>query len=728
MGATLHSFIDVFDAYFNEADTPIQLKEIRIPKIQRDYAQGRENNDVDRVRRRFLDSLYRAVTETPITLDFIYGDIKDDGVMTPLDGQQRLTTLFLLHWYAAKKCAVDADDYSFLNRFSYETRPSSQYFCEHLVEFNPSFRGVLSNEIKDQPWFPLSWMHDPTIHSMLVMLDSIDEVFGNVSDLWERLNNNTITFHFRPIKDMGLTDELYIKMNSRGKPLTVFEHFKAELERQIRALDENTSKRIMAKVDREWMDLLWQYRDAETGTDADMITDDEFLNYFKFISDVICYRNGESAQGRSYDEFYLIDKYFSHQNEAAYDNYLVLESFFDCWCNLKELGFIDPTDFLNSVFSDEHVEGKVEVDSTDIFKDCVHTYADREGRSRRFPLGKVLLLYSVCLYLQNRTDISREQFIRRIRIINNLIKNSNDEISDRSDRNRMLPLIQQSQSIMLTGLFDDGIDNNYNVHQIEEEKEKKSFVEANPDKAELLYALEDHELLRGQMSIVGLDYLDYSDRFVSLFKCDLDKIDCALMAIGDYTQREVRTNWRYQFASYVRKEAWLSLLHKSANNRGFENTHEILIDLLSRNETFDDDYLQRIANDYILECESNRRFPWRYYYIKYPEFRPGRFGKAFWEDKANKPYEMLVLLTQYNSSESSYVPYLFIADPEHINRDERGRQLLYSSSYITSKNDSYEVVDKVSGELNEKITIEQDDAGVDIEDRVQKLISYLRAR
>ena len=728
MGATLHSFIDVFDAYFNEADTPIQLKEIRIPKIQRDYAQGRKSSDVDRVRRRFLDSLYKAVTETPITLDFIYGDIKDDGIMTPLDGQQRLTTLFLLHWYAAKKCAVDADEYAFLNRFSYETRPSSQYFCEHLVEFNPSFCRVLSDEIKDQPWFPLSWMHDPTIHSMLVMLNSIDDVFQNVSDLWERLKNNTITFHFRPIKDMGLTDELYIKMNSRGKPLTVFEHFKAELERQIRALDENTAKRIMAKFDREWMDLLWQYRDAETGTDADMITDDEFLNYFKFICDVICYRKGESAHGRSYDEFYLIDKYFSHHNAESYDNFLVLEEFFDCWCNLKDLGFNNPTDFLSSVFSIEHVEGKVEVDSVDVFKDCVHIYADQDGRSRRFPLGKVLLLYSICLYLQNRTDITNEQFIRRTRIINNLIKNSNDEISDRSDRNRMQALILSSQSIMLTGHFDDGIDNNYNVHQIEEEKEKISFVEANPDKAELLYALEDHELLRGQMSIVGLDYLDYSDRFVSLFECDLDKVDCALMAIGDYTQREVRTNWRYQFASYCRKEAWISLLHKSANNQGFENTHEILIELLSRNETFDDDMLQSIANDYILECERNRRFPWRYYYIKYSEFRPGRFGKAFWDDKANKPYEMLVLLTQYNSSESSYVPYLLIADPEHINRDERGRQLLYSSSYITSKNDSYEVVDKVSGELIEKMAIEQDASGVDVEDRVQKLIRYLRTR
>ena len=44
---------------------------------------------------------------------------------------------------------------------------------------------------------------------------------------------------------MGLTDELYIKMNSRGKPLTQFEHFKAELERKIRRIDENLANRIM---------------------------------------------------------------------------------------------------------------------------------------------------------------------------------------------------------------------------------------------------------------------------------------------------------------------------------------------------------------------------------------------------------------------------------------------------------------------------------------------------
>ena len=41
---------------------------------------------------------------------------------------------------------------------------------------------------------------------------------------------------------MGLTDELYIKMNSRGKQLTQFEHFKAELERELKSIDEETAR------------------------------------------------------------------------------------------------------------------------------------------------------------------------------------------------------------------------------------------------------------------------------------------------------------------------------------------------------------------------------------------------------------------------------------------------------------------------------------------------------
>ncbi len=363
---------------------------------QRDYAQGRIDKDINRVRSRFLQALYRAVTGEPITLDFVYGDIDEEGTMTPLDGQQRLTTLFLLHWYAAKKEKISDDKYAFLSRFSYETRYSARYFCAELVKFMPSFETTLSADIKNQAWFPFDWKDDPTISSMLVMLDAIDERFKDVPDIWEQLENKAITFYFLPIRDMGLTDELYIKMNSRGKPLTVFEHFKAELEREIRALDEkngqNTADRIVGKIDKSWTDLLWKYRSSGSSDADDNIIDDEFLRYFKFVCDIICYRNGQSPQGYSSDIFDLLHLYFSADEEKAVANIATLEAFFDCWCKIN--GYDNPTEFLESFMSYTHACGKIVVDSRykiDIFEDCLHFYSDKSGRIRQFPLNRIVL-------------------------------------------------------------------------------------------------------------------------------------------------------------------------------------------------------------------------------------------------------------------------------------------------------------------------------------------------
>lgn len=102
MKGTQHSFIDLFESEYLVGDKKIKLNRILIPMVQRDYAQGREHADVNRIRDRFLDSLFNAVVNhKPITLDFIYGDIDDDGVMVPIDGQQGSQSLFLLHWYAS---------------------------------------------------------------------------------------------------------------------------------------------------------------------------------------------------------------------------------------------------------------------------------------------------------------------------------------------------------------------------------------------------------------------------------------------------------------------------------------------------------------------------------------------------------------------------------------------------------------------------------------------------
>jgi uncharacterized protein with ParB-like and HNH nuclease domain len=113
----------------------IQGQKIEIPIIQRDYAQGR--NGKEKLREKFLKDLKHALdnnnSNSKLKLDFVYGTLESEKLQ-PLDGQQRLTTLWLLHWYIAFKAGKLADNKEVFKRFTYETRTSSREFCHKLSE------------------------------------------------------------------------------------------------------------------------------------------------------------------------------------------------------------------------------------------------------------------------------------------------------------------------------------------------------------------------------------------------------------------------------------------------------------------------------------------------------------------------------------------------------------------------------------------------------------------
>lgn len=727
MTAALYSFIDIFNSNNNKDDEIACVKKIVVPIIQRDYAQGRSGLEVERIREKFLNSLKNAITtQTPITLDFVYGDINADGVMTPLDGQQRLTTLFLLHWYAAKKSQVNQCEYEFLKNFSYETRHSARDFCSCLISFTPTFNTKLSAEIIDQYWFPLDWEKDQTVNSMLTMLDAIDDKFSSVDGLWGKLNNGLITFFFLPIKDMGLTDELYIKLNSRGKPLTTFEHFKAELERKLKEANSPETSKIVRKIDRDWTDMLWEYRGDEN------LIDDKFLHYFRFIFDILCYKNGLSPQEiQIIDEFDLLEKFFSLKSTPDLNNIKFLEQMFNCWCSL---GTETSEDFLLKFISREHENNKIKFDSNEvnIFKDCLFTYIDRLG-NRKFPLSKIILLYAITVYLLNKkskTDkesITESDFVRRLRVINNLIQNSSNEISEstkRSGGNTMPDILRQVDSIMLNGKIDKNIPRNFNSYQISEEIEKLEWCAANPELAQSLYKLEDHKLLYGQIAILGLDRPELFERFSSLFSCDKDLIDCALLASGNYSQVE-QNRWRYQLGSKL-DQSWKNLFHKNSNYIGYENTRNILTRLLDKHKEFTDEKLKDIVNTYIKGCESNNQFDWKYYYLKYKSFRPDRYGKystiisdnGSW-DWESHPYQILALHTELAWSSNARQPFLFEIDKDHINRNVCGKTLIYDNVYVTCEDSSFKVISNEDESYYFSLDVLQKD-GIDAEDRIEK--------
>lgn len=128
----------------------IKRYKIVIPIIQRDYAQGRDEESP--LRKRFLSKLKQTLdlaiiasepnskTTQPhqLILDFVYGTPAENGAIAPLDGQQRLTTLWLLHWYVAYISGNLSDDVrNVLKSFSYETRVSSRDFAKNCVIWSP---------------------------------------------------------------------------------------------------------------------------------------------------------------------------------------------------------------------------------------------------------------------------------------------------------------------------------------------------------------------------------------------------------------------------------------------------------------------------------------------------------------------------------------------------------------------------------------------------------------
>jgi hypothetical protein len=208
-----------------------------------------------------------------------------------------------------------------------------------------------------------------------------------------------------------------------------------------------------------------------------------------------------------------------------------------------------------------------------------------------------------------------------------------------------------------------------------------------------------------------------------LFSCNLDLVDCALMSIGYYGQRE-KNGWRYQLGSKKNRKAWRNLFHRS-RNEGFDRTRDILQDLLFRVDTFTDEYLSSVIEAYISHCEKTNSFEWRYYYIKYDLFRPGSFGKYNWEDFERKPYEFLVMKTESQISESTYQPFLKEVFKQKVSKDHYGKRAIDGGNYIVCENSAFVFKSTLTDTEVERIQITQNENGIDVEDRIKKLQSFV---
>ena len=423
--------------------------QIEIPIIQRDYAQGRLGKEY--LRNNFLVNLKQALDhqlpEPALKLDFVYGS-EDEGKLSPLDGQQRLTTLWLLHWYVALMAGKLEEASVRLRNFTYETRISSREFCRNLCipqnfdEYDG--RTGIVDFITSRTWFYSSWKQDPTIQSMLRMIggtkinnkqgndiiDGLEELFDankeSFESYWKALTseNAPIVFYYLHLKDFKLTDDLYIKMNARGKQLTSFENFKADLigyiEEKAKEDDAwgrflNTEKGIPIKLDTEWTDVFWKnldriWKNLDSNGEIDRIFF-AFLNRY-FLNCAIIYNEAKDTS-----------KEWKLYGTESDDSSLRYDNGFSIYASI--LSKPEVLDNLSSLF--EHLAEVKENVCTYLPKwfkkfDFIPKYT--ENTISTLTQTQRVVFFGVCRYLESCSAFNERRFRRWMRVVCNLTENT----------------------------------------------------------------------------------------------------------------------------------------------------------------------------------------------------------------------------------------------------------------------------------------------------------------
>ncbi len=601
-----------------------KLKEIKIPQIQRDYVQGRDDDKIIFARERLLDEMrYSIMNKKSLDLNFVYGK-EDDQVFIPIDGQQRLTTLLILHIYAFGKDNC-LEDIKLLKKFVYETRISTKRFFsklidnikEYFVENNEYI--TISSFIKDSAWYSLAWERDPSIKSALIVLNDIDDRFKDIEGLSLILKGNecSITFMELKIENVGKINDLYIKMNSRGKPLTEFENFKSSLYEHIDKINYSFSKDFKSNMDNRWLSFIW-----EITANPEKNTDDRFMR----LLDVIIINRLMGS--------YYFDISFSGNDSIFYMKKFYNFSHYKEYINIEMLNDIHKTfDFL--LFYSGFNDGEK---PDEWLKDILnsHFLPSHKERVRLSSFTK----YAISV---ERENWNIENFNKWYRIINNLIKNT--RIEDFYDRRYALYgiyNISASYCINAEKEFAHEIKSisGFNREQLKEEQLKCKLIVGNHLWKDVILNAEANKYFDSEINfafklcdinVENADSLSENIKKITEFKQKWEVIELifnisytdnvvgannvfrrALLTFDDFSMenRQVRTFF-YEYDSYFN---WRRLLREEKTFNIFKLLFD---DLLTTSPVNTEDIEKRLL--FNIEKYDNIDKSFIYYMVKRPE-------------------------------------------------------------------------------------------------------------
>jgi len=624
---------------FKKLLTDHSLDQILIPEIQRDYVWKKENvigllnsiqTDLNKnieleksIDKELLSSLppdiaetvKRSVAEKKVytNIGFIYayngeGEISSKYFL--IDGQQRVTTLYLLLLAASLK---DAKGHVFRNTYFNNKQPKVDYKVRELAhDFFVEFIDFILNggnvvDVTNQYWYYKKCESDKTIQSLIENYKIIEKFlktselnFGFVEDQIE-------LFYFDTAKsEQG--EELYIYMNSRGESVMPNENIKAQLLENKSESEKHKSGEFWEN----WQNFFWLNKGDNENADLGF---DEFLRWVKIIEYLF-----DNPQSNQKDQIEFVRKTRSESKlSTEYISFEKIEKY------INALKFVTEN---SSIFI-----GKSWLNGVKDFIDYV-------------------IILPTLVYVAMNKSVSQIELSRFIRFFVNIIKNE-DVYKN--------PAIYAPQAVLLTKKFcEAGYIDVADLINVKTESEydnlltkeeifkfslfKNPVIDYSREVIENEFiVVEDFEILNGSISfilkcmdtppeienVVNFDmkqFIRYSLHFRNIFENPNDLMRRAMLTIGDYaiwngysTSLEME---RYNFGSD--SKTWKAII----DYPDLASTVVSFIKLFKRKRKMTIDEYNQFFQEMIDECiQSNIIQDWRKIFINKPK------NLAFCEDK-----------------------------------------------------------------------------------------------
>ena len=427
----------------NSDNAPIYIASVVIPRIQRPYAQGRLGNTETRIRKQFIDAIFtHLVNGNKMDLHFIYGAVKKDEInqkwqLELLDGQQRITTLYLLHWYLLnrERDLIDEnrknDIVKALESFVYETRTTSTEFCKSFLNFQFIFdKDSLppSEAIRKTRWYYNRFNNDSTIMGMLVMLDYIHNKYNETNEDGLINHLDCLQFYLLPLFNYEMSEDLYTKMNARGLPLTPFDNFKADFTGAMKTcidLDNKVKTKegyiisyresIGIKLDTKWVDLFWAPNKADFDASY-MLFFSRFFAY-RYLVDSDVPANAMQDKNLPINTFFTQSEDKDNRNEyLGFDKYAaVLHEHPEYFKIIEKI-----LDTLSDKFNLQSIHDSLKPIWDDMRPDNFFVNANAS-----FSQSSLVVFGAICDFILENDTFNVDIFQQWMRIVWNVVENTN---------------------------------------------------------------------------------------------------------------------------------------------------------------------------------------------------------------------------------------------------------------------------------------------------------------